>query len=171
MNSKAISILTVLIFVVVSWYVYGLYSYIQNLIFALLVSVMALVSILLSYKSKDADGNEFIQDKSIDKIRIVFSALTMIMFLAFIALSMKHGGSATSAEDAMDRYENYVEGAYYLSSHGDFTTVSYDVWIRMKIVQQIVMPSFVIMFIWNFAHGVKAKGLKYMLSGREKDSL
>lgn len=171
MNSKAIGILVILVFVIVGWYVYGLYPYIQNLIFALLVSVMAIVSVLISYISKDIVKTDFKQDKSVDRIRIVFTAVTMIMFFAFFALSMKHGGSAASAEDAMDRYDNYVDGVYYLSSHGNFTAVSYDVWIKMKIVQQIVIPSFVIMFIWNFVHGFKTKGWKYVLSGREKDSL
>lgn len=97
MSSKAIGILVTLVFVIVSWYVYGLYPYIQNLIFALLVSVMALVTIMISYTLKDIEKTEFKQDKSIDVIRIVFTGLTTLMFLAFIALNMKHGGSATTA--------------------------------------------------------------------------
>jgi hypothetical protein len=170
MSRKSIGILVILVFVIVSWYVYGLYPYVQNLVFALLVSVMSVVSIIFYYKATELDSESFKNDKSMDRIRVIFTAIAMLMFLGFFALNMKYGGSATSASDAMSRYENYVDGAYYLSSHGNFTEVSYDVWRLMRTVELIVLPSFVIMFVWNFAHGVKTKGWKYMLSGREKDS-
>lgn len=167
MYLKGLGIIITIVFVIVSWYVYALYPFVQNLIFALLASTIALVNIIIVYTK--ANKNQVAQ--STETFRGIFSVVAMLLFFVFFALSVKYGGSAASHEEALNQYDNYEVGKYYLVSHGNFTMVSYNVWYRMKILEIIVLPTFLIMFIWNFINIVKTKGWKYALSGREKDSI
>ena len=166
MHSKVMSILMIITFIIVSWYVYYIYPFIQNLVFAILVSTITLVTIIVSNFRTTSDKKNYM---SIGTARVIFSGVAMISFLIFFALSMKYGGNFATDEDAMSRYDNYELGEYYLSSHGNFTLVSYNIWLRMKIVELIVIPTFMIMIVWNFIHIVKMKGMKFAITGREKD--
>ena len=169
MGSRAISIITGIVFITLSWFIYILYPFIQNLIFAILISTVSLVTLIVYYLKNIKTKERFEVEKGIDKTRVIFTGIAFILFLVFFGLSIKFGGSAASDEYASWRYEYYEVGQYYLSSHGNFTLVTYSVWIRMKIVEQVTMTLFSIAVVWNFFHIAKTKGMKYILTGRNKD--
>ena len=168
MFSKVVGIILTLAFVILAWYLYAIYPHVEILIFALLASIISIVTIILNYTLFNKDNNNEIE-KGVDVTRIVFTGIAFLAFLVFFGLSAKLGGSAAEDSYASRIYENYEVGQYYLSSHGNFTLVSYATWMRMKILERIVIPVFILAFIWNFIHGVKTKGFKFMLTGSIKD--
>ena len=166
MYSRVIGIILSLAFVISTWYLYAIYPYTQNLIFALLASFIAMFTILFNDNIFNKHKDSIEVEKSVDIVRVVFTGIAFLAFLAYFVLSAKLGGSAAEDSYASWRYENYEVGKYYLSSHGNFTLVSYTTWIRMKILEQVIMPVFILVFVWNFIHGVKTKGIKFMLTGK-----
>lgn len=171
MYSKVLGILLATVFVISFWYIYGLYPYIQNLVSAILATLIALVGIIIYYVKLNNSDNKNERDIGTNRLLITYSYFTMALFILFFVLSVKYGGSSASDEEARSLYENYEIGKYYLVSHGNFTMVPYRIWQRMKILEMIVIPTFIIMFVWNLIHIIKTKGWKYALTGREKDSI
>lgn len=169
MYSKVMGIITTLAFVILAWYIYAIYPFTMNLVFALVASTFSFVIIIVNYTilNKNQESQEV--EKSLDIARIVFSGIAILAFSVFFGLSGKLGGSAAEDSYASWGYENYEEGLYYLSNHGRFTLVSYTTWIRMKILEQIIMPIFLLSIVWNFIHIAKTKGIKFMLTGKSED--
>jgi heme/copper-type cytochrome/quinol oxidase subunit 2 len=150
-----------------AWYIYAIYSMTMNFIFAILVSGMVIGLIVKNYffeNEKDIDS-----ENKKDIVRIIYTALSFLAFMAFFVISVKLGGSAAEDSYASWRYENYQDGEYYLSNHGNFTLVNYPTWIRMKIFEQIVMPMFCLSFLWNFFYIAKTKGIKFLFTGKKDD--
>lgn len=165
MYSKVIGIILSLVFVIIAWYLYAMYSYTQNLIFALLASIIAFVAIVSNYNIFNKQNGDKEVEKSVEIARAVFTGIAFLALLIYFVLSAKLGGSAAEDPYASWRYENYEVGKYYLSSHGNFTLVTYTTWIRMKILERIVIPIFFLVIVWNFIHGVKTDGIIFMITG------
>lgn len=75
----------------------------------------------------------------------IISSFAMLIFMVFMDSVLIFGGSASY--NAQEYYELYQEGHYYLSSHGNYTEVSYEVFRYMEIIEVVGIISFVIAFI------------------------
>lgn len=75
----------------------------------------------------------------------IFSSFAMLIFMVFMDSVLIFGGSASY--NAQEYYELYQEGHYYLSSHGNYTEVSYEVFRYMEIIEVVGIIAFVIAFI------------------------
>lgn len=81
------------------------------------------------------------------------------MFFFYIYYSLKQGGGPADLELASRVYDGYIEGRYYLSNHGDYTEVSYEMYQRMKVLETTMMISFALTFISNGIYTVKNQKL------------
>ena len=98
--------------------------------------------------------------------RTLYIAIATIGFAIFFALAVTFGGSAVGDAYASLRYEDYEVGKYYLTRHGRFTPVSYTIWIRMKVLEQVTFSLLVVAMLLNFIYHSKTKGIKYILTDR-----
>lgn len=164
MYIKIIGYLLSIAFVALSWYVYIIYPSTPALIFAILVTVVAIASNIRYYVANKKMDVAVIKEKPIAMIRFTLAAIAFLSFIGFAALNTTYGGSAASDADAREHYENYEIGSFYLSDHGDFVEVSEDIWKLMNTAEKVVFPLFILAFLWNFIAVVKEKGLKSSLS-------
>jgi uncharacterized membrane protein len=167
MNTKKTNIilLSFLSLVVLLWYIYYRYSNNVNSILAILVTSLFIITLVINHITKSRILTQFHEGTVIDKARIILSALNFILFTGFFIISLSYGGSAASDGYARNRYEYYEVGQYYLSSHGNFTLVTFQIWNTMRIIELITIPTFIFTFFWNFIHIVKTKGWAFLLSG------
>ena len=75
----------------------------------------------------------------------VISSFAMLIFMVFMDSALILGGSASY--NAQENYELYQEGHYYLSNHGNYTEVSYEVFRYMEIIEVVGIIAFVIAFV------------------------
>jgi hypothetical protein len=95
--------------------------------------------------------NESFSSKKI-KYPLILGIVTLIgmgFFFFYIYSVSINGGSAISAETASDFFDGYEQGNYYLSDHGEYTEVSYGIWLYMRSLEILMYISFGIMFIGN----------------------
>lgn len=85
----------------------------------------------------------------IKKYTDLLSLLFEIPFFAFFISAMIFGGDALFY-DAAKNYPLYQQGHYYLFNHGDYTEVSYSVFLYMQIIEVIGLISFGIGLILSF---------------------
>lgn len=153
MTIKIFGILYIIVFSGLSWYIYALYPYTPNLIFAIGATLLGPLSMIKGNKRIDIIGKQ----TGWDFFRNVFTFSVAMGFFLFFALNVTFGGSAASIAEASVNNPLYEAGNYYLVSHGTYTAVSYDKWIFMKTLEQIVLPAFFVMFVWNFIYIMKHK--------------
>ncbi len=164
MYIKIIGYLLSIAFVALSWYVYIIYPSMPALIFAILVTVVAIASSIRYYVVNKKMDATMVKEKPIAMIRFTLAAIAFLSFLGFLGLNVTYGGSAASDAYARESYENYEIGSFYLSDHGNFVEVSEDIWQLMNIAEKVVFPLFIVAFLWNFIAIVKEKGLKSSFS-------
>jgi Ni,Fe-hydrogenase I cytochrome b subunit len=75
----------------------------------------------------------------------VIASFAMLIFMEFMDSALILGGSASY--NAQENYELYQEGHYYLSNHGNYTEVSYEVFRYMEIIEVVGIIAFVIAFV------------------------
>ena len=164
MYIKIIGYLLSIAFVALSWYVYIIYPSVPALIFAILVTVVAIASNIRYYVVNKKMDAPLVKEKPIAMIRFTLAAIAFLSFLGFLGLNVTYGGSAASDAYARESYENYEIGSFYLSDHGEFVEVSEDIWQLMNTAEKVVFPLFIVAFLWNFIAIVKEKGLKSSFS-------
>ncbi len=164
MYIKIIGYLLSIAFVALAWYSYIMYPSMPALVFAILVTVIAIVSNIRYYFVNKKMDVSPVKEKPIDMIRMTLTAIAFLSFLGFFGLNVTYGGSAASDAYARESYENYEIGSFYLSDHGEFVEVSEDIWHLMNTAEKIVLPLFIVAFLWNFIAIVKEKGLKSSFS-------
>jgi hypothetical protein len=162
MYIKIIGYLLSIAFVALSWYVYIIYPSAPALIFAILVTVVAIASNIRYYVVNKKIDVAVIKEKPIAMIRFTLAAIAFLSFIGFAALNTTYGGSAASDADAREHYENYEIGSFYLSDYGEFVEVSEDIWKLMNTAEKVVFPLFIVAFLWNFIYVTKQKGFKSM---------
>jgi len=139
------------------------------MIFALVSSIVTIIVILFNYVFPLKTNKSINDIKRLDVIRIIYTGIAVLTFTLFIGMSAKLGGSAAEDSYASWRYEYYELGKYYLSSHGNFTLVTYDNWYMMKVLEQSTVPLILLAIIWNFLYVAKTKGIKYILTHKSSD--
>ena len=94
-----------------------------------------------------------------------YSSLLIILFvipwLVFFFSADFLGGSAFN--EASSSYSEYVEGHYYLFSHGVYTEVTYNQFLYMKIIEIVGSISWALGFILSIIVYKKHKGKKQEL--------
>lgn len=80
----------------------------------------------------------------------LLSSLFMVPFLVFFVSAIMFGGDALF-HDAAKNYSLYQQGHYYLVNHGNYTEVSYNVFLYMQIIEAIGLISILIGFILELA--------------------
>ena len=75
------------------------------------------------------------------------SRLFFIPFLIFFFASNHFGGSAFN--NAAKEYPNYIPGHFYLMSHGIYTEVSAQVFLRMRAFEAVSLILFGVSMIYN----------------------
>jgi len=164
MYSKVTGIIITLAIVISAWYIYAIYPFTMNFIFASSVSV-----IVIGYAVHNKNNEIQEVEKGIDIARIVLTGVGFLAFIVFFVLSGKLGGSSAGDSYASWGYENYEAGQYYLVSHGRFTLVTYRTWIRMKVFEQIAITLFLVAAMWNFLYIARTKGIKFLVTGKDDE--
>ena len=88
---------------------------------------------------------------------IIFAIPWLVFFFSDVFL----GGSAFN--EASSSYSEYVEGHYYLFSHGVYTEVTYNQFLYMKIIEIVGIISWALGFILSIIVYKKHKGEKQEL--------
>ena len=86
----------------------------------------------------------------------IISSFAMLIFMVFMDSVLIFGGSASG--NAQEYYELYQEGHYYLSNHGNFTEVSYEVFRYMEIIEPVGIVAFAVGFISTLIGNKLEKG-------------
>lgn len=168
MSSRISSIVIEITFVILAWFRYVTYPLINNLAFAIFITLLTVRWML--YQSKEMKLTQTpIMTHKMDQIRAAFYIISATLFIAFIVISLTLGGTAASDQHASLRNEDYEVGQYYLRQHGTFTPVTYSVWINMKVTEIIVLSAIAIAIIWNFIHTAITKGIQYTMTGKYED--
>ena len=76
----------------------------------------------------------------------LISTLLLFPFFLFFFISVLLGGSP--ARDAKLTYEHYQAGHYYLMSHGDYTEVSYGVYLFSILLEVVGLFSLPLSLVW-----------------------
>lgn len=84
---------------------------------------------------------------------ISYSFILLFMICWFSSAIL--GGSAFN--DAKEKYDLYLDGHYYLASHGHYTEVSYTVFMYMKIIEVIGTTSIFFGFVFCLIEYLKFK--------------
>lgn len=86
----------------------------------------------------------------------IISSFAMLIFTVFMDSALILGGSASG--NAREYYELYQEGHYYLSNHGNYTEVSYEIFRYMEIMEVVGIIAFAIGFISTLIGNKLEKG-------------
>ncbi len=84
MYSKGIGIITTFAFVILAWYIYALYPFTMNLMFAILASTIAAFTLFVNYSNMRNDDGEIEIDKGTDIARYIFSGIAILLFFALL---------------------------------------------------------------------------------------
>ena len=74
----------------------------------------------------------------------ILEGVLLLPFVVFMSSVMVFGGGAEPNADVL--YDLYEEGHYYLSDHGNYVDVSYEIYTYMRIVEIIGIAFFFIGF-------------------------
>lgn len=128
------------------WIIFIFYRYSQYLIFDILAITVTLIIIsIIFFRSKIYLHEPYLLKSVLHAFRLV----AILLFIIFLGVSLYYGGTADTDKSASELHEDYEPGNYYISSHGDYTLVPYKLWYRLRILEVVTLPSFLIMFIWS----------------------
>ena len=97
----------------------------------------------------------------------ILEGVLFLPFVVFMSSVMIFGGGAEPNADVL--YDLYEEGHYYLSDHGNYVDVSYEIYTYMRIVEIIGVAFFFIGFAFVLIRRAleKRKEKIKLLSGSE----
>lgn len=93
--------------------------------------------------------------KTYPRYLMVTMIITLVIFIGFSIYSNIIGGDAINGMNADKYYEDFVAGNYYVSSHGHYTKVSFNVWLSNLILGYLSILMFVIFFALQSIHYFK----------------
>lgn len=154
-------LLVLYVFVLFAWIVYRLDTESPILFFASLGGLIFLGNTVMAFQMKPSDWE--IGPKNVfSKLRFIFPGMAGLVFLFFVIMSQTYGGSPMTEEWARNVVEGYVDGAYYLTNHGVYTAVAYEVWQTLSMVELLLIPLFGVSILWNLAYQAKTKRLLHL---------
>lgn len=128
-------------------------GYAVALAFCVLFIVINVINIINAIRSK----------KYLD----ILETVLLLPFVVFMSSGFVFGGSAEPNADVL--YDLYEEGHYYLSNHGKYVDVSYEIYTYMRIVEIIGIAFFILGFAFILIRRAleKRKEKIKLLSGSE----
>lgn len=162
-----INIFLYFLFIVVVWFIYFKHPFMIYFFFALIITIalILLIERINKFHSKTLKNQKI---TSIDLTRAIVTGVAFIVCLIWFSVSIKYGGSAASSIQAMNYYDNYEIGKYYLVSHGNYTEVPYKIWSLLKNAKIMMTISFSIGIVWNVIYKVKTEGWKSLITGEKQ---
>ena len=107
----------------------------SGMILGIAITVIINIGVIFSF------FRAIVQRKPMDAIM----CFCMLLFLAFLDCSLYFGGSAFNSAET--QYELYEAGHYYLSSHGNYTEVSLQIYNFMKVSEVVGTVAFAFAFL------------------------
>lgn len=128
-------------------------GYAVALAFCVLFIVINVINIINAIRSK----------KYLD----ILETVLLLPFAVFMSSVLAFGGGAEPNADVL--YDLYEEGHYYLSNHGNYVDVSYEIYTYMRIVEIIGIAFFILGFAFILIRRAleKRKEKIKLLSGSE----
>lgn len=154
-------LLGVYVYVIPVWVVYRLDTNSFILFFVSLGILIFLGKSIMAFQMKPSDWKAGPQNV-FSKLRYILPMIAALAFIVYVSLTRTHGGSPMSEGFARNVVEGYVDGTYYLTNHGNYTAVPYDIWELLSTFELLMNALFVIAVVWNIAYSLKTKAVRKM---------